>query len=63
MRLSLRQLQSDSGIAYEDMLFVDDEDRNIRSVSKLGIHSHLVQRGVRMEDFDHAVQNWRAKRT
>ena len=57
-----RQLQSESGLGYEDMLFFDDEDRNIRSVSKLGVHSHLVQRGVRLEDFDKALEGWRTLR-
>lgn len=41
-----RALREESGIGFDDMVFFDDEPRNIDSVSKLGVASHLVTRGV-----------------
>ncbi|MHC4874440.1 MAG: HAD family hydrolase, partial [Planctomycetota bacterium] len=41
-----RSLQNDSGIAYENMLFFDDEPRNIRDVSRLGVTCIHVSDGV-----------------
>jgi hypothetical protein len=32
----LRRFHKNTGIAYKDMLFFDDEHRNIRDVSRLG---------------------------
>lgn len=31
-----------SGLSYDDMLFFDDEDRNIQDMRKLGVTSILV---------------------
>ena len=33
------RIKTDSGIDFRDMIFFDDEHRNIRDVSKLGVHS------------------------
>lgn len=54
-----QQLHKESGFEYHEMLFFDDEKRNIDSVSQLGVHTHYVSRGVRREDFDFALCNWR----
>lgn len=35
-----------SGIAYSNMLFFDDEERNIHEVSRLGVTCVLVKRGM-----------------
>ncbi|POM62221.1 Magnesium-dependent phosphatase-1 [Phytophthora palmivora] len=35
-----------SGVAYEDMLFFDDEYRNIQDVSRLGVTSQYCRDGV-----------------
>lgn len=35
-----------SGSSYREMLFFDDEDRNIKEVSGLGVESHLVAAGL-----------------
>lgn len=40
-------LQQETGVAYEDMLFFDDEPRNIASVSGLGVTCHLVRGGMK----------------
>jgi hypothetical protein len=38
-----------SGIAFKDMLFFDDERRNIRDLEAHGVTSVLVDRGVTVE--------------
>ncbi|KAJ6821379.1 magnesium-dependent phosphatase 1-like [Iris pallida] len=38
-----------TGIPFKSMLFFDDEDRNIDAVSKMGVTSILVERGVTLE--------------
>jgi len=45
-RTHFEKLQNMTGIVYKDMLFFDDEDRNIESVSKLGVTSVLVPDGM-----------------
>ncbi|PFX18609.1 magnesium-dependent phosphatase 1-like isoform X1 [Stylophora pistillata] len=35
-----------SGIAYSNMLFFDDEERNIHQISRLGVTCVLVKRGM-----------------
>ncbi|MBA2113127.1 magnesium-dependent phosphatase-1 [Bremerella alba] len=49
-------LQQASGIAYEDMLFFDDEMRNIDEVGGLGVTSVFVREGLTAELF-HASLN------
>ncbi len=44
-----RQLHRESGIPFEEMLFFDDEMRNIEEVSSLGVKSVLVNEGISME--------------
>ncbi|XP_012540902.1 magnesium-dependent phosphatase 1 [Monomorium pharaonis] len=39
-------IQKSSDIVYKDMLFFDDETRNIVEVGKLGVHAVLVRDGV-----------------
>ena len=41
-----RILQQETGLAYEEMVFFDDEPRNIESVSRLGVSAHLVRDGM-----------------
>jgi magnesium-dependent phosphatase 1 len=43
------RLKKQSGIAFKDMLFFDDEHRNIRDLEAHGVTSVLVERGVTME--------------
>ena len=47
------------GLAYEEMLFFDDEHRNIDSVGSLGVVSCHVDRGVTEAHFARGLQAWR----
>lgn len=53
------RLREDSGLDYSEMLFFDDELRNIREVGDLGVHAVEVRNGIcealfleSMEKFD-----------
>ena len=48
-------LQKDTGLAFGEMVFFDDEPRNIRSVSLLGVHAHLVHHGMSRADLEWAM--------
>ncbi|KAG5883830.1 hypothetical protein JTB14_033751 [Gonioctena quinquepunctata] len=39
-------IKSQSGVEFDDMIFFDDEQRNIRDISELGVVSILVKDGV-----------------
>lgn len=54
------RIHRDSGIAYEDMLFFDDESRN-KNVEVLGVTMHLVRDGVSNHSFDGGVKAWRKR--
>ncbi|MBN2659622.1 MAG: magnesium-dependent phosphatase-1 [Spirochaetales bacterium] len=41
-----KSLQQKSGIPFGQMFFFDDELRNIRDISRLGVHSVLVENGL-----------------
>ncbi|CAL8108718.1 unnamed protein product [Calicophoron daubneyi] len=47
-----------SGIPYEDMLFFDDEDRNTREISRLGVHCCLVPDGMSLDVFERALKQF-----
>ncbi|KAI5558328.1 hypothetical protein BDE02_17G033000 [Populus trichocarpa] len=48
-KLSLKPMfVAQTGIPFNSMLFFDDEDRNIQSVSKMGVTSILVGDGVNL---------------
>ncbi|KAK3519261.1 hypothetical protein QTP70_023115 [Hemibagrus guttatus] len=40
------RLQAASGVCYTDMMFFDDEPRNISEVSRMGVYCVLVSDGV-----------------
>jgi magnesium-dependent phosphatase 1 len=44
-------LRSRSGVPFEEMVFFDDEHRNIVDVSALGVRCNLVSRGVDWDAF------------
>lgn len=44
-----KKLQADSGVQYSDMMFFDDEQRNISDISRLGVHCVLVRNGVTLK--------------
>ncbi|KAI9741534.1 MAG: hypothetical protein M1818_004340 [Claussenomyces sp. TS43310] len=56
-----RKLQKTTGIAYEDMLFFDDEMRN-KNVESLGVTMCLVRDGVSRPELDRGVREWRKRR-
>ncbi|KAI1888745.1 hypothetical protein AGOR_G00171890 [Albula goreensis] len=43
------KLKADSGVQFSEMMFFDDEQRNITDVSRLGVHCVLVPNGVTMK--------------
>lgn len=59
-RQHFAELHKVSGIAYEDMLFFDDERRN-RNVESLGVVMRLVENGVTSEEVDAGVMDWRKR--
>jgi magnesium-dependent phosphatase 1 len=54
------RIQRDSGIAFEDMLFFDDESRN-KNVEVLGVVMQLVRDGVTISEVDAGVRSWRKR--
>lgn len=58
-----RNLQRDSGVEYEDMIFFDDEYRNAEVGSKLGVHFVEVgHAGTDLGLVEKAIREWRAKK-
>lgn len=55
-----KELHARTGIAYEDMLFFDDETRNRDVERKLGVMFILVEDGVTRKVYDDALAKWRA---
>ncbi|XP_012835344.1 PREDICTED: magnesium-dependent phosphatase 1-like [Erythranthe guttata] len=43
-----QKINNTTGVPYNEMLFFDDEDRNIVTVSKMGVTSILVDNGVNL---------------
>ncbi|CAN0921147.1 Magnesium-dependent phosphatase 1 [Linum grandiflorum] len=43
-----QKIHSRTGVSFNSMLFFDDEDRNINTVSKMGVTSILVGNGVNL---------------
>lgn len=54
-------LQKRTGIKYEDMLFFDDESRNMET-EKLGVTMRLVRDGVTWGEIEKGVEEWRKRR-
>ncbi|CAH0025924.1 unnamed protein product [Clonostachys rhizophaga] len=57
----MEALQRRTGVAYEDMLFFDDETRN-RDTETLGVTMHLVSEGVSWGAVADGIQEWRRRR-
>ena len=55
-----KRIQRDSGIAFEEMLFFDDESRN-KNVEVLGVTMRLVRDGVTRDEVDEGVKQWRKR--
>jgi magnesium-dependent phosphatase 1 len=50
-----RELSRTSGSAYREMLFFDDEHRNIREVGGLGVRSIEVRNGLTRDSFEEGM--------
>ncbi|XP_062082623.1 uncharacterized protein LOC133788952 [Humulus lupulus] len=50
-----QKIHSRTGVPYSSMLFFDDEDRNIKEVSKMGVTSILVGNGVNLGALRHGL--------
>lgn len=56
-------LHQASGVAYEEMIFFDDEMRNIREVSGLGVTSIYVESGMTADLFHGSLDKYALNRT
>lgn len=54
------RLQEKTGIAYKNMLFFDDEARNL-NVGTLGVHMCLVEDGMSLKEFARGIEEWRKR--
>lgn len=57
-----RAIQKHTKIAYEDMIFFDDEARNKNVEGELGVVFVLVRDGVTAAEVDRGVREWRRRR-
>ncbi|OJJ98051.1 hypothetical protein ASPACDRAFT_122984 [Aspergillus aculeatus ATCC 16872] len=55
------KIQQASGVAYEEMLFFDDEARNRNVETELGVTFCLVRDGVTKAEVDRGVWAWRRR--
>jgi magnesium-dependent phosphatase 1 len=53
-----RALHEETRIAFRDMIFFDDEHRNIESVSRLGVSAHFVPEGMNGKLLETALRAW-----
>lgn len=56
------QLASKLGIDFQDMIFFDDESRNIHDVSRLGVTSVHCEDGLCLEALERGLRQFRAAR-
>lgn len=57
----MQKLHKDTGVAFEDILFFDDESRN-RETEGLGLTMWLVKDGVSWGEIEAGVREWRRRR-
>lgn len=53
-----QRIHSRTGVPFKSMLFFDDEDRNIETVSKMGVTSVLVDNGVNLGALRQGLTNY-----
>ncbi|KAL0454349.1 UNVERIFIED_CONTAM: Magnesium-dependent phosphatase 1 [Sesamum latifolium] len=58
-----QKIKQRTGVPYTEMLFFDDEDRNINAVSKMGVTSILVDDGVNLEAFRQGLSKFSQNRS
>ena len=56
-----QRIQKKSGVAYEEMLFFDDEGRNRNVEKELGVAFQLVRDGVTRGEVDKGIESWRKR--
>lgn len=56
-----RNLSADSGIPLKEMIFFDDEERNIVEVSALGVQCHLVSNGLSTRYLERSLKSFSEK--
>ncbi|MES1913089.1 MAG: hypothetical protein MHM6MM_005318 [Cercozoa sp. M6MM] len=57
-----RKFAHKSGVEFKDMIFFDNEYRNVRSVSSLGVHSVYTPDGLTWDFFQTGVTQWQKAR-
>lgn len=55
------KLREDTNIAFEEILFFDDEMRNIREVGGLGVTAVFVSEGLTQTVFENGLETWRTR--
>lgn len=56
----MTKLRDKTGVAFEEMLFFDDETRN-KNVEALGVAFWLVRDGVTWSEIEKGVKAWRKR--
>ncbi len=51
-------LQKETGIPYSEMLFFDDEPRNIADVQAIGVDARLISDGLDAMTFHHSIASF-----
>ncbi len=57
------RIKKKSGIKFSEMIFFDDEYRNIRDLERLGVLSILVQNGMNMDLLNQGLKLFEGKRS
>nr|CAD7394900.1 unnamed protein product [Timema cristinae] len=53
------KIKKDSGVSFKDMIFFDDEQRNIRDLTQHGVVSILVKNGVNFKVIEEGLLQFR----
>ncbi|KAG8193762.1 hypothetical protein JTE90_005058 [Oedothorax gibbosus] len=56
---NFKKIKDASGVQYSDMLFFDDEVRNITDLTAIGVKSILVRDGVNMKMVEEAIKSFK----
>ena len=56
-----RRLRRATGVGFDSMVFLDDEERNVREVGRLGVVCERVDNGVTVEAIGSALTRYRAR--
>eukprot|EP00474_Spongospora_subterranea_P009351 CRZ09809.1 hypothetical protein [Spongospora subterranea] len=54
-----RELQSQTGFSFKDMIFFDNQQDNCQTVSKLGVHCVYTPDGLTRSLWDDGISSWR----